>query len=58
LILRKFTSHVGEYAGKYVKNEYYNPGEAPERLLMLRGLHSFEKTEAFKVGEICPYYPP
>jgi isoleucyl-tRNA synthetase len=24
----RFTSHVGEYAGKYVKNEYYNDGEA------------------------------
>jgi len=27
----KFTSNMGEFAGKYVKNEYYNEGEAPER---------------------------
>ncbi|HEX9600070.1 MAG TPA: class I tRNA ligase family protein, partial [Mariniflexile sp.] len=27
----KFRPEMGEYAGKYVKNEYYNDGEAPER---------------------------
>ena len=27
----KFTSHMGEYAGKYVKNEYYDEGQAPEK---------------------------
>ena len=27
----KFTKHVGSFAGKYVKNEYYNAGEAPEK---------------------------
>ena len=27
----KFIHGLGEYSGKYVKNEYYNDGEAPER---------------------------
>ncbi len=27
----KFTEHMGPYAGRYVKNEYYNEGESPER---------------------------
>lgn len=27
----KFTKHMGPYAGRYVKNEYYNDGEAPEK---------------------------
>ena len=27
----KFRKEMGEYAGKYVKNEYYEDGEAPER---------------------------
>ena len=27
----RFTKHMGEFAGKYVKNEYYDEGEAPER---------------------------
>jgi len=27
----KFRPELGEFAGKYVKNEYYNDGEAPEK---------------------------
>jgi len=27
----RFTKHMGQYAGQYVKNEYYNDGEAPEK---------------------------
>ena len=29
---------MGEYAGKYVKNEYYNDGEAPERSVDVEGI--------------------
>jgi isoleucyl-tRNA synthetase len=32
----KFTSHMGEFAGKYVKNEYYDAGTAPENQSMLK----------------------
>jgi isoleucyl-tRNA synthetase len=28
----RFRPEMGEHAGKYVKNEYYNDGEAPENL--------------------------
>jgi len=27
----RFTKHMGVYAGKYVKNEYYKDGEAPDK---------------------------
>ena len=27
----RFTKEMGEFAGKYVKNEYYADGEAPEK---------------------------
>jgi len=27
----RFTKHVGPYAGRYVKNEYYKEGEAPDK---------------------------
>ncbi len=27
----RFTKDMGEYAGRYVKNEYYNEGEAPDK---------------------------
>ncbi len=27
----RFTKHMGEYAGRYVKNEYYEDGKAPDR---------------------------
>jgi isoleucyl-tRNA synthetase len=31
LIYRENCSGLGGLSGKYVKNEYYNEGEAPER---------------------------
>ena len=30
----RFIQGLGDYSGKYVKNEYYNEGEAPERSVM------------------------
>jgi isoleucyl-tRNA synthetase len=27
----RFTEHMGPYAGRFVKNEYYNEGEAPDK---------------------------
>jgi hypothetical protein len=43
----KFTSHIGEYAGKYVKR-YYEDGEAPDRPLMLRLQFCLKKTKHLK----------
>ncbi|MFV5685194.1 isoleucine--tRNA ligase [Flavobacterium sp. GB2R13] len=54
----KFTSHVGEYAGKYVKNEYYNDGEAPERSVDVEiAIRLKEENRAFKVEKYVHSYP-
>lgn len=54
----KFTSHVGEYAGKYVKNEYYNEGEAPERSIDVElAIRLKEENKAFKVEKYVHSYP-
>lgn len=54
----KFTSHVGEYAGKYVKNEYYNDGEAPERSIDVElAIRLKEENKAFKVEKYAHSYP-
>lgn len=54
----KFTSHVGEYAGKYVKNEYYNDGEAPERSVDVEiAIRLKEENKAFKVEKYVHSYP-
>jgi len=54
----KFTSHVGEYAGKYVKNEYYNEGEAPERSVDVEiAIRLKEENKAFKVEKYVHSYP-
>ena len=54
----KFTSHVGEYAGKYVKNEYYNKGEAPERSVDVEiAIRLKEENRAFKVEKYVHSYP-
>lgn len=54
----KFTSHVGEYAGKYVKNEYYNAGEAPERSVDVEiAIRLKEENKAFKVEKYVHSYP-
>jgi isoleucyl-tRNA synthetase len=46
----KFTSHTGVYAGKFVKNEYYKDGEAPERSADVEiAIQLKEENKAFKV---------
>jgi isoleucyl-tRNA synthetase len=54
----KFTSHTGVYAGKYVKNEYYSEGEAPERSADVEiAIHLKEENKAFKVEKYVHSYP-
>ena len=54
----KFVNGLGELSGKYVKNEYYNEGEAPERsadvdiAILLK-----EENKAFKVEKYVHSYP-
>jgi isoleucyl-tRNA synthetase len=45
----KFTSHIGEYAGK-CENEYYEDGEAPDRSIDVElAIRLKEENKAFKV---------
>ena len=54
----KFTSHTGVYAGRYVKNEYYNEGEAPERSADVEiAIQLKEENKAFKVEKYVHSYP-
>ncbi|MEI6865222.1 isoleucine--tRNA ligase [Flavicella sp.] len=54
----KFTSHVGPYAGKYVKNEYYNDGKAPERSVDVEiAIQLKEENKAFNVEKYKHSYP-
>jgi len=54
----KFTSHMGEFAGKYVKNEYYENGEAPEKSVDVEiAIHLKEANGAFKVEKYVHSYP-
>lgn len=54
----KFTSHMGEYAGKYVKNEYYDDGKAPERSVDVEiAIQLKEENKAFKVEKYVHSYP-
>jgi isoleucyl-tRNA synthetase len=54
----RFTSHMGEYAGKYVKNEYYDDGEAPERSVDVElAIRLKEENKAFKVEKYVHSYP-
>ncbi len=54
----KFTKHVGPYAGKYVKNEYYNEGEAPERSVDVEiAIQLKEENKAFHVEKYKHSYP-
>ncbi|MCB9262635.1 MAG: isoleucine--tRNA ligase [Flavobacteriales bacterium] len=54
----KFTKHVGEHAGKYVKNEYYNEGEVPEKSVDVEiAIHLKEENRAFKVEKYKHSYP-
>lgn len=54
----KFRPEMGEYAGKYVKNEYYNEGEAPERSVDVEiAIRLKEENKAFKVEKYKHSYP-
>ena len=54
----KFTSHMGEYAGKYVKNEYYDEGTAPEKSIDVEiAIRLKEENKAFKVEKYVHSYP-
>jgi isoleucyl-tRNA synthetase len=49
---------MGEYAGKYVKNEYYNEGEVPERSIDVEiAIRLKEENKAFKVEKYVHSYP-
>ena len=54
----KFTSHMGEFAGKYVKNEYYTQADAPERSIDVEiAIRLKEENKAFKVEKYVHSYP-
>ncbi|MEO8532232.1 MAG: isoleucine--tRNA ligase [Flavobacterium sp.] len=54
----KFTSHMGDFAGKYVKNEYYDAGQAPERSVDVEiAIRLKEENKAFKVEKYVHSYP-
>jgi isoleucyl-tRNA synthetase len=55
----RFTSHVGgEFAGKYVKNEYYDADQAPERSVDVEiAIRLKEENKAFKVEKYVHSYP-
>jgi isoleucyl-tRNA synthetase len=54
----KFISEVGPYGGKYVKNEYYNDGEAPERSVDVEiAIQLKEENKAFLVEKYKHSYP-
>ena len=54
----KFISGLGSYSGKYVKNEYYNDDEAPERSADVEiAIQLKEENKAFKVEKYVHSYP-
>jgi isoleucyl-tRNA synthetase len=54
----KFRPEMGEFAGKYVKNEYYAEGEAPERSIDVElAIKLKEENKAFKVEKYKHSYP-
>ncbi|WNW00903.1 isoleucine--tRNA ligase [Tenacibaculum sp. HL-MS23] len=54
----KFTKEMGEFAGMYVKNEYYADGEAPERSADVQiAIKLKEENKAFKVEKYVHSYP-
>ena len=54
----KFRPEMGEFAGKYVKNEYYNDGEVPERSIDVElAIKLKEENKAFKVEKYKHSYP-
>ena len=54
----KFTSHMEDFAGKYVKNEYYDAGTAPEKSVDVEiAIRLKEENKAFKVEKYVHSYP-
>ncbi|AMA48159.1 isoleucine--tRNA ligase [Flavobacterium covae] len=54
----KFVAQLGEFGGKYVKNEYYNEGEAPEKSVDVEiAILLKEQNKAFKVEKYVHSYP-
>lgn len=54
----RFTSHMGPFAGKYVKNEYYNEGEAPEKSVDVEiAINLKTDNRAFRVEKYVHSYP-
>ncbi|MBV6484284.1 MAG: Isoleucine--tRNA ligase [Flavobacteriales bacterium] len=54
----KFRSEMGEFAGKFVKNEYYNKGEEPEKSVDVEiAIKLKEENKAFKVEKYEHSYP-
>ena len=54
----KFRPEMGEFAGKYVKNEYYDEGEAPDRSVDVElAIKLKEENKAFKVEKYKHSYP-
>ncbi|MBA4276287.1 isoleucine--tRNA ligase, partial [Flavobacterium sp.] len=54
----KFIDGLGGFSGKYVKNEYYNEGEAPERSADVEiAIQLKEENKAFKVEKYVHSYP-
>ena len=54
----KFTSHMGELAGKFVKNEYYDAGTAPDKSVDVEiAIRLKEENKAFKVEKYVHSYP-
>ncbi|MBX9888159.1 MAG: isoleucine--tRNA ligase [Flavobacteriaceae bacterium] len=54
----KFIQGLGDYSGKYVKNEYYDEGHAPERSVDVEiAIQLKEENKAFKVEKYVHSYP-
>jgi len=54
----KFVAGLGDLSGKYVKNEYYNNGEAPEKSVDVEiAIRLKEENKAFKVEKYVHSYP-
>lgn len=54
----KFILGLGTFSGKYVKNEYYSDGEAPERSADVEiAIQLKEENKAFKVEKYVHSYP-
>jgi isoleucyl-tRNA synthetase len=54
----RFVKQLGELGGKYVKNEYYDDGEAPEKSVDVEiAIKLKEENRAFKVEKYVHSYP-